>query len=198
MRTVLSLVVAATGLLASAAHADDNTVLLRIGIGGVAANAPLLPPIERLGVLEQRPTGDDPFGRLKGAFRHRFASNMMDLYPVAGSGFHASFGTRFFKRQYIRRDQEEATHGLLYSPRYTRNPLGGVRGFRRATPGATFGYTELVRPNLMVGLEGGTLLGRAVSVMPAGRRFAGLPGTSRGDQKYRMNPVLNFTVGYAF
>lgn len=198
MRTVLHLAVLATGLIASAAHADGNFSLSQIGTVNAAMAVPLLPPLERIEVLEQRPTGDDPFGQLKGAFRHRFASNMMDLYPVSGSGFHASLGTRFYKRQYIRRDQEEATNGLLYSPHWTRNSLGNVRGFRRATPAATVGYTEQVASNLMLGVEGGSMFGRAVSALPSGRRSAGLSGSSHGDTKYQMNPVVNFTVAYAF
>lgn len=211
MRNVLCLAAALLGMTAAlgagatAARAEGAEPSATSTGGGASATVaaavlavPLMPPLDRVELVTRKPIGDDdPFNRLKGAIRHRFASQMMDLYPVEASGFHASFGTRFFKKSYVRRDQEAATNGLLYTPRLPRGALG-LRGFPRATPAATFGYTELLRRNLLVGLEGGTLLGRIVQPLPSGRRLAGLPGGARGDRAMQMNPVVNLTLAYAF
>ena len=194
-----------TAMIASSAGAADGPPSAAAGgttsavVSAAALAVPLMPALDRVDFVVARPATDDPFNRLKGAIRHRFASTMIDLYPSAATGFHASFGTRFFKRATIRRDQEEATRGLLYTPRMPRGGLGGVRGFRRSTPAATVGYTELLRPNLMVGVEGGALLGRVVQPLPSGRRLAGLPGGGRDrDRAMLANPVLNLTLAYAF
>lgn len=172
----------------SATPAMASTVLV--------AAVPLAPALERVEFTPPAPPGDDPFNRVKGALRHRFASKMMDLYPSAESGFHLSFGTRFFAKQYIRRDQQLATNGLLYEPRMPRGGYG-QRGFRRATAAATVGYTQTVRSNLMFGLEGGTLLGRAVQAPPRLLPLTG-EGRDRSDSRRQLNPVLNLTVAYAF
>lgn len=202
MRRLLCAAAMASAMSATAAWADGNPAPAATGAAATAAfdalAVPLTPPLDRVDLVMQKPAGDDPFNRLKGALRHRFGSAMMDLYPADTSGFHLSFGTRFFKKQYIQRDQQEATHGLLYVPRLPRGANGGIRGFRRATPAATFGYTDMVRPNVMIGLEAGTLLGRVVQPLPSGRRLSGLPGGVHGDRSMRMNPVLNATLAYAF
>lgn len=202
MRKVLWLAALATlaGMTtATAACADAAPVTGTAGINVAtpltATVVPLLPPLQHFDVVEQKSTGDDPFNRLKGVIRHRFASALVDLYPVDGSGFHASVGTRFYKKQYIRRDQEIETNGLLYSPRLPRG-APSVRGFRRATPAATVGYTEMIHSNFMIGVEAGTLLGRAVQRLPDARRLAGFGG--RDGTSTRLNPIANVTLAYAF
>lgn len=195
-------VAAAAGLaLAHPAYADGNpppeASAAAAGSAVMVAVMPLVPALQRVDFTVEPPRVDDPFNRLKGALRHRFASAMIDLYPVSRSGFHLSFGTRFFRRWSIQRDQQEATRGLLFVPRLPRGGFG-QRGFRRATAAATFGYTQLVGHNLMLGVEGGTLLGHVVQPLPHGNRLAGLPGERDRNANMRMNPVLNFTVAYAF
>lgn len=193
------IVAVASVFLSSAAYADANPSIATAAAASsvLAAAAPLLPQLDHLDFKTQAPRAADAFDQLKGMIRHRFASAMVDLYPAAATGFHLSVGTRFFKRQYIRRDQETETNGLLYSPRMPRGGFG-QRGFRRATAAATLGYTETIGSNLMLGLEGGTLFGRAVDRMPHGARLAGLPGGRDDEARMQMNPVLNLTVAYAF
>jgi hypothetical protein len=75
-----------------------------------------------------RPVADlllDPDSTL----RKRFASSMMDFYPLAGQGFHFSGGLRFYSRTNFARDAELMTHGLLYVPRGP-NASMGVRGYK--------------------------------------------------------------------
>ena len=142
-----------------------------------------------------RPVADlllDPDSNL----RQRFASSMMDFYPIAGQGFHFSGGLRFYSRTNFARDAEHATHGLLYVPRGPNTGMG-VRGFKRFTPAATFGYTHLLDSGLMLGIEGGTLLGRVNPGMP--RAFRELRATSVGnDHASSTNPIVNMVVGFKF
>ena len=130
------------------------------------------------------------------ALRKRFASSMMDFYPVAGQGFHFSGGLRFYNRTNFARDAELMTHGLLYVPRGPNAGMG-VRGFKRMTPAATFGYTHVLDNGLMFGIEGGTLLGRVNPGMP--RAFRELRDASIGhDRSSSMNPIANVTLGFKF
>ena len=67
----------------------------------------------------------------------------------------------------------------------------------RMTPAATFGYTQVLDNGLMLGLEGGTLLGRANPGMP--RAFRELRADSVGnDRASSMNPIANVTLGFKF
>jgi hypothetical protein len=142
-----------------------------------------------------RPVADlllDPDSTL----RQRFASSMMDFYPLAGQGFHFSGGLRFYSRTNFARDAEHATHGLLYVPRGSNTGMG-VRGFKRFTPAATFGYTQILDNGLMLGVEGGTLIGRVNPGMP--RVFRELRAASVGnDRGSSTNPIVNMVVGFKF
>jgi len=142
-----------------------------------------------------RPVADlllDPDSTL----RKRFASSMMDFYPISGQGFHFSGGLRFYNRTNFARDAELVTHGLLYVPRGPNTGMG-VRGYKRMTPAATFGYTHVLDNGLMLGLEGGTLLGRVNPGMP--RAFRELRDASIGhDGASSMNPIANVTLGFKF
>ena len=142
-----------------------------------------------------RPVADlllDPDSNL----RQRFASSMMDFYPLAGQGFHFSGGLRFYSRTNFARDAERTTHGLLYVPRGPNTGMG-VRGFKRFTPAATFGYTQILGGGVMLGIEGGTLLGRVNPGMP--RAFRELRATSIGnDRTSSTNPIVNMMVGFKF
>ncbi|MEO7691945.1 MAG: hypothetical protein ABIS51_21855 [Sphingomonas sp.] len=142
-----------------------------------------------------RPVADlllDPDSNL----RQRFASSMMDFYPLAGQGFHFSGGLRFYNRTNFARDAERTTHGLLYVPRGLNTGMG-VRGFKRFTPAATFGYTQILSGGVMLGIEGGTLLGRVNPGMP--RAFRELRATSIGnDHTSSTNPIVNMVMGVKF
>ena len=128
--------------------------------------------------------------------RKRFASSMMDFYPIAGQGFHFSGGLRFYDRTNFARDAELMTHGLLYVPRGPNTGMG-VRGYKRMTPAATFGYTQVLDNGLMLGLEGGSLLGRVNPGMP--RAFRELRASSIGnDRASSINPIVNMVVGFKF
>jgi hypothetical protein len=130
------------------------------------------------------------------ALRKRFASSMMDFYPIAGQGFHFSGGLRFYNRTNFARDAELATHGLLYVQRGPNTGMS-VRGYKRITPAATFGYTHVLDNGLMFGIEGGTLLGRANPGMP--RAFRELRADSIGhDGGASINPIANVTLGFRF
>ncbi len=127
------------------------------------------------------------------ALRHRFASSMMEFYPLANSGFHLSGGVRFFGVTNFTRDADKLTNNLLWSP--GNRGSGGIRyGFKRQTPAMTFGYTKTVANTVAFGLEGGTLLGRVNASMP--HSFERRLGGGRDDN--RMNPVANLVFGVKF
>lgn len=201
MRKILLVAMVATAAMSSAAWADGNPAIepaTRTAAANAAVASLLLPVLDPLAFTSQPGSGNDPFNPSGTALHHRFASAMMDYYPVEGSGFHASFGARFYKKQYIQRDQQISTNGLLYVPRLPRGGGGGVRGFRRATPAATVGYTEMLRSNFVIGVEAGAMLGRAIDSRPDGRGLNGLRGVERRDSAMRTNPVVNVTFAYAF
>lgn len=126
------------------------------------------------------------------ALRHRFASSMVEFYPLANSGFHLSGGVHFYGITNFTRDADKLTNNLLWSP--SGRGFNGVRtGFNRKTPAMTFGYTQTVAKKMVFGLEAGTLLGRANASVPRlfGRSFG------RGDDG-RINPLANLVFGLKF
>lgn len=132
----------------------------------------------------------DPFGDPAGAMRHRFASSMVDYYPLGGSGLRLSAGVRFFAVSNFLKDAEKATGGLLYNPRMPNT--GAVRtGFSRHTPAATIGYTGSVK-NALFGFEVGSLLGNANANLP--RSMERLSNRARGG----VNPIANIVLGLRF
>lgn len=164
----------------------------------MVAAVPIVPGLDRIDLTIRQPSAPDPFGTVKGAIRHRFASAMIDLYPARGAGFHVSVGTRFYTRRNFARDAMESTGGLLYSPRLPRGGIAIGRGFRRYTPAATMGYTVLADRPLLIGVEAGALFGRVVSPMPRGARLSGTSGERGDPHRQQLNPLLNLTVAYAF
>ena len=48
------------------------------------------------------------------ALRHRFASSMVEFYPLANSGFHLSGGVRFFGVTNFTREADKLTNNLLW------------------------------------------------------------------------------------
>lgn len=140
-----------------------------------------------------------PLDIVQGHLRHRFASAMMDLYPLAESGFHLSFGTRYYARRNFAAEAEKATNGLLYGPRSTGG-VGVRSGFKRFTPAATIGYTATLAPRLHLGLESGARMGRAFASMPRAMRGFGPPRriAAAGGAMGRTNPMVNLVLDYGF
>ena len=203
MRMALAAAVVAGSMMTNAAWSQEAPLLRAVAPApGPAAShgAPypglaLTPDFHLRVEFAPRPVADlllDP----DSALRKRFASSMMDFYPIAGQGFHFSGGLRFYSRSNFARDAELATHGLLY---VQRGPNAGmsVRGYKRVTPAATFGYTHILDNGVMLGIEGGTLLGRANPGMP--RAFRELRADSIGhDGVSSINPIANVTLGFRF
>jgi hypothetical protein len=203
MRTALTAAVLAGGIMAGPAWSQEAAALRGIAPAQRPAgshNVPypglaLTPDFHVRIEFTPRAVADlllDPDSNL----RKRFASSMMDFYPIAGQGFHFSGGLRFYNRTNFAHDAELATHGLLLVPRGPNAGMG-VRGYKRMTPAATFGYTQVLDNGLMLGIEGGSLLGRVNPGMP--RAFRELRAASIGnDRASSINPIVNMVVGFKF
>lgn len=134
----------------------------------------------------------DPFGDPAAAMRHRFASSMIDYYPLGGAGgLRLSAGMRFFSVANFGRDAEWATAGLLYVPRLPGSGTSVRTGFRRHTPATLLGYTGSAGRSVF-GVEAGSLLGRANADLP--RAFAAVGDRHGGG----LNPVANLMFGLRF
>ena len=203
MRLALMVAVMAAGIAACPAWSQEAPPLRgtapaqRLAVSHVVPypGLALTPDLHLRIEFTPRPVADlllDPDSNL----RQRFASSMMDFYPLASRGFHFSGGLRFYNRTNFARDAERVTHGLLYVPRGPNTGMG-VRGFKRFTPAATLGYTQILGSGLMLGIEGGTLLGRVNPGMP--RAFRELRADSIGhDRASSVNPIANLTMGFRF
>ena len=137
-----------------------------------------------------KPSVPDADARL----RHRIASSMMDLYPVDGTGFHLSAGMRMFARTNFMAEAEKFTNGLLWAPHGMGNSSMRT-GFKRYTPAMTVGYTHMIQHDLSLGLEAGSMLGRAYNGIPG--RIHGF-GSSSGSGGAGLNPIMNLVVGARF
>ncbi|MGY2732424.1 hypothetical protein [Sphingomonas sp. UYP23] len=133
----------------------------------------------------------NPIGDPAGPMQHRFASSMIDYYPLGGSGLRLSAGMRFFQVANFLKDAEKATAGLLYNPRLPGSGNAVRTGFNRHTPAATVGYTSSYK-NALVGFEVGSLIGNANANLP--RAMDRLSNRARGG----MNPIANVVVGLRF
>lgn len=133
----------------------------------------------------------NPLGDPTGPMQHRFASSMIDYYPLGGSGLRLSAGMRFFQVANFLKDAEKATAGLLYNPRLPGSGTAVRTGFNRHTPAATIGYTSTFK-NALFGLEVGSLIGNANANLP--RAIDRLSNRSRGG----MNPIANVVFGLRF
>ena len=127
--------------------------------------------------------------------RPRFVPGMIDIYPRAASGFRVSIGNRYFSKVNYAAAAEQASHGLLYDPHMTRGGVGLMRAYRRYTPAITIGYDLEMAPRLVVGLEGGTLKGRAINLGPRGPMTR---ADSRTVSRAGLNPIATFAIRYAF
>lgn len=133
----------------------------------------------------------NPLADPAGPMQHRFASSMIDYYPLGGSGLRLSAGMRFFQVANFLKDAEKATAGLLYNPRLPGSGSTVRTGFNRHTPAATVGYTSSFK-NALFGLEVGSLIGNANANLP--RAMDRLSNRSRGG----MNPIANVVFGLRF
>lgn len=136
-------------------------------------------------------TSADPFGDPSGAMRHRFASSMIDYYPLAHSGLRISAGVRMFQTTNFLRDAERATQGLLYNPHLLGSGAQARTGFAKKTPAVTVGYTTTFR-KATFGFEAGSLLGRANANLP--RAFEAVGYRMHGS----LNPIANVVFGLSF
>lgn len=133
----------------------------------------------------------NPLGDPSGPMQRRFASSMIDYYPLGGSGLRLSAGVRFFQVTNFLKDAEKATAGLLYNPRLPGSGSAVRTGFNRHTPAATVGYTSTFN-NALLGLEVGSLIGNANANLP--RAMDRLSNRARGG----MNPIANVVFGLRF
>ncbi|MDB5679838.1 hypothetical protein [Sphingomonas bacterium] len=128
--------------------------------------------------------------------RPRFVGGMIDIYPSTKTGFRFSIGDRYFAKTNFWRDAEQATNGLLFDPRMVRFGIGlQQRVYRRRTPAAVVGYDTELAPGLVAGIEGGTLVGRAITRGPRVRMSG---ADDRAVNRAGLNPVATFAVRFAF
>lgn len=118
----------------------------------------------------------------------RVASSMVEFYPVGGSGFHLSAGTRM----YDTRAGDKATgRGLIATPRPGNVP-GNRLGLRR-TPALTMGYSGEVANGTRVGVELGAMKGR---VYNSTRDIVRQTRAERSGNP--VNPMVNLVIGRRF
>lgn len=183
----LAIVAAGSALLspaASARHAPKRPVAeARFGL--VNARAPRFgPKIVRRG----------GYTALTGMVRPRYFKGMTDIYPVAGLGLHVSIGSRYFARPNYWNTVEEVSRGIIVNPQW-RGGGGVPTGFRRRTWAMTAGYDAEVLPNLVIGLEGGALRGRAINPGPRGQVYR---LRDRAMNRAGLNPIATLAIRYAF
>lgn len=188
----LGLIAATMPVVSSAAPADAldsplSTVVERM----LPVEAKLTPDFRVRTDLLTTSTSISPLGDPTGPMQHRFASSMIDYYPLGGSGLRLSAGMRFFQVANFLKDAEKATAGLLYTPRLPGSGNAVRTGFNRHTPAATVGYTGTFN-NALFGVEVGSLIGNANANLP--RAMDRLSNRARGG----MNPIANVVFGLRF
>lgn len=144
----------------------------------------------RLGVVAAATPSPGPLDAWRGRLRRRFASPMVDLYPIAGKGLHVSVGSRLHARRNFAADADKATGGLLYAPR-SLGVATARGGAARFAPVATLGYTQPLGAGVSLGVEGGARMGRAFGGMPRMPR----PG---GPRSGAPSALVNVVLGYGF
>lgn len=188
----LAVLSAALPTMANAAPADPLAVSAQaMGERLLPVEAKLAPDFRVRTDLLTTSTSLNPIGDTGSPMQHRFASSMIDYYPLGGSGLRLSAGMRFFQVANFLKDAEKATAGLLYNPRLTGSGSSVRTGFNRHTPAATVGYTSSFK-NALFGFEVGSLIGNANANLP--RAMERLSNRSRGG----MNPIANVVFGLRF
>lgn len=126
---------------------------------------------------------------LRDKAHQRLAGSMIDLYPVDGSGFHLSAGTRVYDQ---RAGDSAASRRLAGVPRQINVP-GGRPGLRR-TPAVTLGYRGAVDEDTSIGVEVGAMKGHVYSnATDMTRRLRG----ERGEGN-PVNPMVHLVLGHRF
>jgi len=204
MRFTRGTAIAVACLLAQAGHADgfselrgdapaDNQVNNVIGAGSQAGLA--LSPNFRLRLDFALPVsirlGGDPSAR---PVRRRFASTMIDFYPMADQGFHLSAGGRLGQR---RKSDFSSDNPLLYAPKGFIDRKAGLKKFASAM---TVGYSSAPQSGLNWGVEAGTLLERGDPASRELSRFArrGSYNDTRFKGAERFAPVVQASLSYKF
>ena len=132
---------------------------------------------------------------LSGGFRHRFTGNMMEYYPLAGSGFHLSGGSRLFQRRNFSAETTNSAQGALAVTRITTQSAATRAGFKRFNPVATAGYTLALSSMAQVGVEAGAMMSNAFANAPGlPRRGAGY----RSDTAFHPDAIANLVFGMHF
>lgn len=196
MRTVVRVwvgVIAATFAsgAASAAPADLGETPPAAAVRLLPVEAKLAPDFRVRSDLLTTSASLGPTADPSAPMQHRFASSMIDYYPLGGSGLRLSAGMRFFQVANFLKDAEKATAGLLYNPRLPGSGAAVRTGFNRHTPAATVGHTSTFK-NALFGVEVGSLIGNANANLP--RAMERLSNRTRGG----MNPIANVVVGLRF
>jgi len=186
-----------------------HAIIVFMALMGLAwtAEASARPPVKRpvaaarFGLITSRVPRMGPaivrrggYTALGGMVRPRYFRGMTDIYPIASIGFHVSVGSRYFARPNYWNTVEEATRGLIVNPQW-RGGGGVSTGFRRRTWALTTGYDAEVLPNLVLGIEGGALKGRAISPGPRGQAYR---LRDRSMSRGGINPIATLALRYAF
>jgi len=204
MRFTLGTAIAVVCLLAQPGHADgvsglrgdaptDFEVNTIIGTGSQAGMA--LSPNFRLRLdfalpVSIRLGGDHSVSSV----RRRFASTMIDFYPIAGDGFHLSAGGRL---GHSRKSDFTSDNALLYAPKGFADRKAGLKKFASAM---TVGYSSSPQAGLNFGVEAGTLLERGDPASRELSRFArrGSYNDMRFKGAERFAPVVQASLSYKF
>jgi hypothetical protein len=126
---------------------------------------------------------------LRDTAHQRLAGSMIDLYPVDGSGFHLSAGTRVHDQ---RAGESAASRKLVRAARQINVP-GGRSGARR-TPAVTLGYRGTVDEDTSIAVEVGAMKGHVYSsATDMTRRLRG----ERGEGN-PVNPMVHLVLGLRF
>ena len=152
----------------------------------------------RLGVLTATVAAKPLLGAIgnaQGAMHRRLTGAMFDFFPVAGSGFHLSAGTRLFQRRNFLAETEASARGLMAGPRAVGGATIYRAGFKKFNPAITAGYQLAVGKLAQVGVEAGALMSSAYSGPSGLARFA--PGY-RGEHDFRPDAVARMTFGARF
>jgi hypothetical protein len=170
-------------------HTEKQIPTIKAGL--VDARVPRLGPV----LLIRR----GPVATLSENARTRFAGGMIDIFPLSPSGFHLGVGSRYFSRANFWVAAETATDGLIADTHLPRGigSLASRRTFNRYTPATTVGYDLTLLPGLVAGVEGGTLLGRAIPRGPQVLRFRD-GGAGPGDRANALNPIATMSLRFGF
>ena len=155
------------------------------GIGERTVRAPG-PPAQR-----------DILGWLVARTALRSARAIVDFHPMPRSTLRLSLGTRFYTDYGADGTTPDAEVALHFNPRGNNRSVALRDGFERFAPIALIGFDRAIGGGWRAGVDGGAMLGQAVTVFPYVDRPSGLPGaqTPPADS---LNPVGAVTLSYAF